>query len=217
MTSPTSRPTFSGRSGDPFAGIPGRRIFVAAPLPDETRIAVSEIVSRVRSAAPPGDREVRWVRLDALHVTLRFLGPTPEPGVLEAEAAVRATAAAVRSIRVSLAGSGTFPPMGRPRALWLGIADGDGALADLAAALNRRLEAHGWPANDRPFNAHLTLARSDGIVAGPRTAALLATAVGDLVLPLTLDRIVLYESVTGGGAARYVPLAEATLGSGEPG
>ena len=209
---PPGRPVFSGRRGDPYAGIPGRRIFVAAPLPDGARSAIADIVARVRSAAAPGEREVRWVRLDGLHVTLRFLGPTPEPGVLEAEAAVRAAAAGGRPLHVSLAGSGTFPPVGRPRALWLGIADGSGLLTELAAALDTELQARGWPANGRPFDAHLTLARSDGVLAGPRTAALLAAAVGDIELAWSLDRIVLYESVTGGGPARYVPIADAVLG-----
>ena len=209
---PAGRPVFSGRRGDPYAGMAGRRIFVAAPLPDDARSAIADIVARVRISASPGDREVRWVRLDGLHVTLRFLGPTPERGVLQAEAAVRATAAGGQPLHVSLAGSGTFPPVGRPRALWLGIADGTGSLAGLAAALDSELHVRGWPTNGRPFDAHLTLARSDGIAAGFRTAALLAAAMGEMVLTWTLDRIVLYESVTGGGPARYVPLAEAPLG-----
>ena len=65
--------------GDPYAGQPGRRIFVAAPLPSAAVDAVVGLVESVRAQAlPQGMRDVRWVRLDGLHLTLRFLGPTPE-------------------------------------------------------------------------------------------------------------------------------------------
>lgn len=205
------RPAFSGRRGDPYAGIPGRRIFVAVPLHDDAREAIERLVARVRAGGAPGEREVRWVRLDGIHVTLRFLGPTLEPGIPEAAAAVRAAAAAVAPFEVALDGAGAFPGLVRPRALWIGIGDGAGGLAELAARLGSELVARGWPADERPFRAHLTLARSDGVAAGARTAEGLIAAAADLRVRWTVDRIVLFESVTGGGPARYIPLEEARL------
>ena len=53
------------------------RLFVAVPLDEEARSAVVDLVERIRATEPEG-RGVRWVRLDGLHITLRFLGPTPE-------------------------------------------------------------------------------------------------------------------------------------------
>ncbi len=211
---PLSRPAFSGRRGDPYAGIPGRRIFVAVPLPDDAREAIERLVARVRAGGAPGEREVRWVRLDGIHVTLRFLGPTLEPRIPDAAAAIRATAAAVAPFEVALDGAGAFPGLVRPRALWIGIGDGAGRLAELAAQLGSELVARGWPADERPFRAHLTLARSDGVAAGARTAEGLIGAAADLRVRWTVDRIALFESVTGGGPARYIPLEEARLVSG---
>ena len=72
----------------------------------------------------------------------------------------------------------------------------------------------GWTPEDRPFRPHLTLARSDGIGSGGRTAARLTEAAGDLDARWTVDRLVLFESVTGGGPARYVPIEEVVLSSG---
>lgn len=208
---PLSRPTFSGRRGDPYAGIPGRRIFVAVPLPDDARGAIERLVARVRAGGAPGEREVRWVRLDGIHVTLRFLGPTLEPRIPDAAASVRATAAAVAPFEAVLDGAGAFPGPVRPRALWIGVGDGAGRFAELAARLGSELVARGWPADERPFRAHLTLARSDGVAAGARTAEGLIAAAADLRVRWTVDRIVLFESVTGGGPARYIPLEEARL------
>ena len=58
----------------------------------------------------------------------------------------------------------------------------------------------------RPFRAHLTLARSDGVAAGAEIGARLQTAAADLNIPARIDQIGLFESLTGGGPARYEPL-----------
>jgi 2'-5' RNA ligase len=189
---------------------------VAAPLPDVAREAIEELVGRVRADLVAGEREVRWVRLDGIHVTLRFLGPTLEPRIPEAIAALRATAAAFIPFEAALDGAGAFPGLIRPRALWLGIGEGLPGLAALAERLGQELVAHGWPPDERPFRAHLTLARSDGVASGSRTAELLIAAAQDLRIRWAVERIVLFESITGGGPARYVPLETSLLTATRP-
>ena len=198
---------------------PGLRLFVAVPIPSETARAVSALVEGVRATDGAaivgplrrGSNDVRWVRLDALHVTLRFLGPTPDEKVEAIGAAVRTVAAATAPFDVRLAGAGAFPSPERPRALWLGVDAGAVELSDLAARLDTELVAAGWPHDERPFRAHLTLARSDGVRAGPRLARRLMAAADGFSAPWRAATIVLFESQTGGGPARYVPLVEAPL------
>ena len=139
--------------------------------------------------------------------------PTLDHRIPEARAAIEAAAAAAGPAAAGLAGAGAFPDAYRPRALWLGIGAGSAELTSLTAALSAELAARGWPTDVRPFRPHLTLARSDGIGTGPRTAARLVAEAADLDVRWTVDRVVLFESVTGGGPARYVPLAEAPLGA----
>lgn len=197
----------------PGADLPGRRVFIAAPLPDRARDSIAEVVDRVRAAGVPGGgRDVRWVRLDGLHLTLRFLGPTLEPRIEAAREAVRIAAAGVAPFDVAIGGAGTFPPVGRPRALWLGIRDGGERLGDLAGQVDAALLHSGWPAEARPFRAHLTLARADGVSAGAAIGARLMAEAADLRLPVRVDRIGLFESLTGGGPARYEPLELMALG-----
>lgn len=200
---------------DPYAGMPGRRLFIAVPLPDEAAAAVRSIVDQVRAEPlPAGARDVRWVRLDSLHLTLRFLGPTPEDRLDPTAAAVRSVAAAAPGpITMQLGGAGTFPRQGRPRSLWIGIVGGAEALGELAESLERALAPAGWASEHRPFRPHLTLARSDGVAAGPLVAGRLEAAMAGSTIAATLDRIGLFESVTGGGPARYVPVTSAELGA----
>ncbi len=202
------------RWADPFAGMPGRRLFVAVALPEDAAEAVRSIVDEVRAEPlPEGARDVRWVRLDGLHLTLRFLGPTAEERVAPTVAAVRTVAsAAAGPIDLELGGAGTFPPQGRPRALWIGMAAGAEALTGLAAELNTALASAGWDRDDRPFRAHLTVARSDGVPAGTLVAGRLARVMAERRIAARVDSIGLFESVTGGGPARYVPVTSVPLG-----
>lgn len=198
----------AGRRGDPYAGIPGRRLFIAVPLPDDMAGAVTEVVDEVRShGLPEGERDVRWVRLDGLHLTLRFLGPTPEDRIAPTAARMAEVASTVAGpIDLELRGSGVFPPVGRPRAIWIGIGDGAAALGEVETQLSDALVSIGWPPDDRPFRPHLTLARSDGVAVGPLVAGRLAAAMEGRRIVGRATEIGLFESVTGGGPARYVPV-----------
>lgn len=211
MTESNRRPRWPG------ADLPGRRIFIAAPLPDAATAAIAELVDRVRAAGVPGGgRDVRWVRLDGLHLTLRFLGPTLEDRVEAARAAVQVAAAAAEPFDLAIGGAGTFPSAGRPRALWLGVRDGAEALAGVAAQVDEALVGAGWPAETRPFRAHLTLARADGVPAGSAIGTRLVDAAATLLVAFRVERIGLYESLTGGGPARYAPLELVEMGTPNP-
>jgi RNA 2',3'-cyclic 3'-phosphodiesterase len=196
----------------PGADEPGRRLFVAAPLAAEAAEAIAGLVDRVRSrGVPGGGRDVRWVRLDGLHVTLRFLGPTLDPRIGPAGDAVRVAATGATPFRIALGTAGAFPSGGRPRTLWVAVTDGAAELARLADGLDQSLVAAGWPHEERPFKAHLTLARSDGVPAGRAIAEALIEEAAQLHIASAVDRIGLFESITGGGPARYEALEIVSL------
>jgi RNA 2',3'-cyclic 3'-phosphodiesterase len=196
----------------PLADASLRRLFVAVPLAPEACEAVAGVVARVRDEIAGNGREVRWVRLDGLHLTLRFLGATPDARLPGIEGAVRHAAAVATPFRITLEGAGAFPPSGRPRALWLGVSEGADHLAALAGALEDGLAMDGWERDPRAFRAHLTLARADGVRAGPRTVAALIRATDGFSATWEATGVTLFESHTGGGPARYEPLLRVPLG-----
>ena len=114
-----------------------------------------------------------------------------------------------------LSGGGGFPNPRRPRTLWIAAREGVGTLALLDAAVDREVARAGWELDRRPFVPHLTLARSDGVAGGSETLRLLVDAARDLEVPWRVDRLTLFESLTGGGPARYQPLLSVAL-SGTP-
>jgi len=101
---------------------------------------------------------VRWSRPDNIHLTLRFLGEI-DPSDLEQLIRVISQAAAQSSCPVLQAGhAGWFGSPREPRVVWLGLRD-NAELEALAGAVETSLLAAGFGAADKPFKAHLTLAR----------------------------------------------------------
>lgn len=202
---------------------PGRRLFVAVPVPGAAVRGVAALVEGVRAMdgaaivgpvgrSGRGSNDVRWVRLDGLHVTIRFLGPTLEPAVSAAADAVAEVGRVGHPFDIHVTGAGAFPDADRPRTLWLGIGAGQTELGALAATLDAALGTRGWPSELREFRPHLTLARSDGVRAGPRLAHRLIAAAEGFSVRWRATSLALFESRTGNGPARYVPLVEVPLG-----
>lgn len=188
------------------------RLFYAVPVPEDARARVGELIDRVQLSVGDGTARIRWVRVDGLHLTLRFLGPTPASLRPALEAVADAVASAAAPFEVGLSGGGAFPSLARPRSLWVGVADGADRLAALADALTREATEHLGGLDTRPFAAHLTIGRTDGVRLGPAAARSLADAASALDVRFTADRIVLYRSQLGGGPARYEALHEERLG-----
>lgn len=183
------------------------RLFYAVPLPDEVREAIRPIRDAVQGAVGDGQARIRWVRIESLHLTLRFLGPTSLDLAPQLSAVADAAASDTPPFEVEIAGAGAFPDERQPRTLWLGIERGGEQLARLA----ERLAAATGGVEARPFAAHLTLARTDGLRLGAEAARALVAAADGQRWSFSADRIVLFRSHLGSGPAWYEPIHEARL------
>jgi 2'-5' RNA ligase len=191
------------------------RLFIAVPVADQVRAAIGALMEEV-AGAPIDARafgQPRWVRVDGLHVTLRFLGATADERQPAIADALMAASRGVAPFVITLNGGGAFPSPTRPRVLWIGIQAGAAELAGLARHLNDELRPLGWASEERPFQAHLTLARTDGVPGADERARRLMEAAKDLLLTWQADQLVLYRSILGRGPARYEALATAPFRS----
>ncbi len=187
------------------------RLFFAVPVPAEAREHVRGLIDRVQREVGDGTARIRWVRVEGLHLTLRFLGPTPEDRVAPLQASADALASNAAPFEVQLSGGGAFPSLARPRSLWVGVHDGADRLASLADALTEAAGECGLVLDTRPFAPHLTIGRTDGVRLGPVAARALEHAADGLDVRFEVDRFMLFRSFLGGGPARYEALHEARL------
>ena len=167
-------------------------------------VPVADAVLRAALARPraalSGARDLRWVHGEQLHLTLRFFADLP-PERAEAVAAASAAGAAAAPFDLEVRGLGRFPAHGPLRVVWAGLGAGREPLVALAGSLARELEARGFPAEERPFAPHLTLARARdprGSKENARAVAAFAPSVGAFGTQ-RVDGLVLFRSDLGAG------------------
>ena len=183
------------------------RLFIAVPLPPE-------LADRAAALLPAALPALKRVRPELMHLTLAFLGWTPDDRLDDVIEAARAAVAGHGAFDLAFAGAGRFPATGRPRVVWLGIGEGKEPLGGLAESVGAELRRRGLAFDDRPFAPHLTLARVHDDASGPE-ARTVAAAVGSVTVPdlrTRVDRIAVVESVLSPKGPRYTPRAEASLG-----
>ena len=129
------------------------RLFIAIAIPENIRTGFASLLKEFRAVAP----QVKWVRAENLHVTLKFLGETESAKL----GALQNVLAGVRSpdpVNLEFRGMGFFPNEKRPRVFWTGM-EASPNLKTLAADTDHAAHRLGFPLEERPFTPHLTLAR----------------------------------------------------------
>jgi len=186
------------------------RTFIAVDLPAEIKTRISAFIQKLKSVAPRG---IGWANLGDLHVTMKFLGEIEESRLSVIGEAVRAVAAETPVFPLTVAGTGTFPPLSRhPRVLWIGLEDSP-ALLDLQGRLENALEALGFPRELRPFHPHLTAARIKSAEV-PRTLLdRFGKDDGALFGDMEVREIVVYQSILRPGGAEHRPMLSGALRS----
>ncbi len=177
-----------------------------------TDAALRQALGKAR-AALSGARDLRWVREEQLHLTVRFFADLPLARSEAAAEAARAAGARVPPLELEVRGIGRFPAHGPLRVVWAGLGEGRDALVALGAALAAELAARGFPGEERPFAPHLTLARARdprGSRLAARAVAALVPAVGGLGVQ-AVDALFLIRSDLGSGPPVHTPLGRFPL------
>jgi len=130
------------------------RLFVAIAVPETVRTEMARVQDDLRPLADPKD--VRWVRPEQFHLTLKFLGSIAPDAVEAVKSSLIEACAGFQPLRLRARGMGFFPNARSPRVMWIGI-DPDRQLADLQQRIERSLTM--FVERESAFHAHLTLGR----------------------------------------------------------
>jgi 2'-5' RNA ligase len=133
------------------------RTFIALPLPSELKHLMAGAQARLLEAGA----DVKWESADKFHITLKFLGDTKTTAIPGLQEALLTSVGGCRSFDVSYEGIGGFPDIIRPRVLWIGTKP-SGDLKRLQELIEQQCSILGFPRDDRPFHAHITLGRVKG-------------------------------------------------------
>lgn len=155
--------------------------------------------------------KARWVPVENMHLTVRFIGHVDDsraPALIDA----LTPPLDVPPFDIEFGGCGVFPQSGPPRVLWIGLTHGLPSLLSLHHVFNDRLRPLGHDPEDRPFGAHLTLAR---IKDAPRGASRMVrdalAGVAPALAPMRVSRATIFQSHLSPRGPRYEPVAFAEL------
>lgn len=131
------------------------RTFIAINLDQEIKEKLYFLLLELKRIS----QGIKWVKKEAMHLTLKFLGEIKEEKTKEIEATLKTLSQKYSPFPLSLQGTGTFPPGKKsPRVIWVGIEENQ-SLMSFQADLEDELEKLGFVKEKRPFHPHLTLGR----------------------------------------------------------
>jgi 2'-5' RNA ligase len=186
---------------------PRARLFVALDLPEPVREGIV-----AWQGAELSDEALRVVGPENLHITLAFLGYTPEKAIGSVAEVVNAVTA--QAPRIEFATEPVGRPKGRPRLFALDAASEE--TVALQAELEKELVAGRlYKPEKRPFWPHVTVARVRPERRGSKRPARIERTPGRLpealCEPFRGVRVTLYLSTLRPQGAEYAPLAQVAL------
>jgi 2'-5' RNA ligase len=132
------------------------RAFLATDPPEEILREIAGVQGSLKRSLR-GD--IRWVRPEGIHLTLKFFGDISEADVRAIFDIVERQVASVAPMSFQLGELGAFPDYQHPRVIWVGLMGDISPLEELQKRLDQQFQTIGFPGEDRPFRAHLTLGR----------------------------------------------------------
>ncbi len=185
------------------------RAFFAVEIDDDLRSQLSRVIDELGGVGA----QVRWVRPENLHWTVKFLGDVPLVETGRIAETAREVCALHEPFGGRVPGVGPFPPARRMRMVAARLDEG-GRMGAVRDALEPFLEDFGVAPDGRGFKAHLTLGR----VKGPRRLRELASALEGYAArdfgECWIEELVLFQSELSRSGPTYTPLARIPLGGG---
>jgi RNA 2',3'-cyclic 3'-phosphodiesterase len=132
------------------------RTFIAVEIPLHVQKLIQQATESLHKEL--GSGLIRWVPVQNIHITLKFLGDVSPTSVDHLTQILRAEADTCPAFDIAICGLGSFPSLRRPRVLYIGIQ----APAEFEA-LYRGIESAcarlGYESEERGFSPHLTIGR----------------------------------------------------------
>ncbi|HEC80176.1 MAG: 2'-5' RNA ligase [Candidatus Coatesbacteria bacterium 4484_99] len=184
------------------------RSFIALPLSKTVRQSLLEIIDEVSSIC----RNAKWVELNNLHITLRFLGNIDVEMVGSISEIITNVSSQFAPFPIEIEGFGAFPHPKRARIIWAGITRGFEEIAELERKVSDELERAGIDRDKRDYHPHITLGR----IRYPKSNIALTKKIeessGRVIGDDTISKMILMESTLTGKGPIYTPIHIAEFG-----
>ena|SRR5690349_7832955 len=186
------------------------RAFIAIEIPLALREAVCQAILPLQKGIVS---TVRWVPIENMHLTLKFLGDVSPANVDLLSQMLEAEADLFHCFELRLAGLGAFPNLKRARVLYIGI-QAPATLESLQRGIESASRRLGYETEERSFSPHLTIGRVKQNVSVSEQQqlrrAIEETRI-DSLGTARVDSVHLYKSDSKPGGSVYARLYSAPL------
>jgi len=186
------------------------RSFIAIELPEPVRTALSELQNGLKKCGA----DVRWVKPEGIHLTLKFLGDIKEKDVDRIVNIIEGTCSQYKAFNLEIAGAGVFPNKRSPRVLWVGI-NGNGTFAALQQEIEDAMASMGFEKEDMKFIPHLTLGRFRSLIGKESLLEEIELHKDNKFGVIDVKSVCFIKSDLCPGGAKYTKVAEIALKSNE--
>lgn len=131
------------------------RLFWAVNLPAPLKAKLASLQEKLKQT----NADAKWVEEQNLHLTLQFLGSVDAQKTVSLTGNMQNALDGFPAFCLRLGGLGFFPNARRPRVFWAGITGDLPSLKRLHEHVQKANLLSGFPAEERKFSPHLTLAR----------------------------------------------------------
>ena len=185
------------------------RAFLAIEPPQDMFQVMSSLQEKLKREI---SGRISWTKSQGQHLTLKFFGDISTEDVKNICVAVKNRIASESSLNLKIEKLGVFPDARRPRVFWCGVTGDVEKLSVLQKQLDSDFASIGFPKEDRPFRAHLTLGR----IKEPRGLSGISEALTKnnafTAGEFGCKELILFQSKLSPQGAVYTKLAEFVLG-----
>lgn len=185
----------------------GLRCFISLELPEELKKNIYGYIEKLKAAGS----DVKWIPPENLHLTLKFLGNTPEELLKNINERLISLSKSHDRFSLQVSGAGAFPNIKYPRVIWLGVHDSEETIK-LQRDIDESMAELGFKRDEKQFTPHLTIGRvrslrnKDALI--KELAALKEVDFGKI----EVNNITLMKSELKQGGAEYFRLSEIRIG-----
>lgn len=167
------------------------RSFLAFELPRE----IKDVVSRAYEGMKKKPLDVRWVKLENVHLTIVFMGSISSEDLEPIADAVAGVCRAFGPFDIFLHGTGVFSSRRHPKVLWVGLSGDVERMSEFRDGLQTGLMPFGIKQERRRFRPHLTLGRfRKGSKSGIRLERLLSKYQDLTSAACPVDELIMFRS-----------------------
>jgi len=131
------------------------RTFVGITAPSEVRNIKQMLISTMEN----DKADIRWVKHSNLHLTVKFLGYTPEDDIATLCSDIDNLVKKHNPFNLSITGTGCFPNTMKPSVLYLDVSGDHKPLSLIVNEAEELFSNRGYPKMKDPFIPHITIAR----------------------------------------------------------